>query len=78
MSPRPEHDVAEPGDTSVRLYLGDGRKAKKDPGYCEREGIGHAWEVMPWINLSYPPQSVRCCTNCGAKQTMRHTEPTWE
>ena len=58
--------------------LGNGHTARKDPGYCEREGIDHAWEVMPWVNASYPPQSVRACTNCGKRQTMRHTYPTWE
>ena len=58
--------------------LGDGRTAKKDSGYCEREGIDHAWEVLPIILTSLPSQSVRACTNCGKRQHMRHTEPTWE
>ena len=60
------------------VHLEGGRKAKKDPDYCDREGIDHAWEIAPWLQASYPPIAVRWCTNCGKRQSQRQALPVWE
>jgi hypothetical protein len=32
----------------------------------------HCWHDTPNILLSYPPQTVRVCCNCGVKDVIKH------
>jgi len=59
------------------LPLGDGRTAKKDPAYCEREGVDHCWETSkeerpPWMSSapSIHDPEVLVCTNCGSRKVV--------
>ena len=60
-------------DTVIRKEIA----AKKEAGWCEANGIDHAWEVQDYVLTTDPPQSVRICTNCGKRQYLQHTHPDW-
>lgn len=47
----------------------------KKPGWCEEQGIAHAWESGSTL-LSAPPIQTRQCANCGKVQWLR--QPKWE
>ena len=42
----------------------------KEPGWCEKEGVEHAWEFGGTIMMS-PPRETRWCVNCGKAQSKR-------
>lgn len=71
--------TAAVGTTST-VALGDGlyatsntviKKGIKPPktlGWCEEQGIHHAWEQQDYVLTTNPPQVVRICLNCGKTQ----------
>lgn len=52
---------------------------RKEAGWCEANGVEHAWEVQDYTLTSDPPQSVRICVNCGKQETRPNTvsRPDW-
>ena len=43
--------------------------AKKHIGWCEQQGIEHAWESGPTLAMN-PPIQTRRCKNCGKEQRL--------
>lgn len=39
----------------------------KQPGWCQEQGIEHAWEAGPALTCN-PPIRTRRCKNCGLNQ----------
>lgn len=56
------------------------KRAPKPEGWCDEQGIAHAWEVLPYVLTANPPMSVRECINCGKRQTRANVviEPEWK
>lgn len=56
------------------------KQPPKPKGWCDEQGISHAWEVQPYTLTTNPPQSVRTCVNCGETQTRVNyvIEPEWK
>ena len=48
---------------------------KKEPGFCEKEGIEHSWVNGPTLT-SNPPIPTRHCVNCGKQE--RLTPGQWQ
>lgn len=42
----------------------------KPPGWCQEQGIEHAYDDGPTL-MSNPPISTRICKNCGHRQFKR-------
>lgn len=55
--------------TTLRQSLG-----LKPKGWCEEQGVAHAWESGPTLTVQ-PPVSTRICKNCGKHQHQR--PPEW-
>lgn len=47
----------------------------KPKGWCEEQGVAHAWMDGPMLT-SNPPIATRQCANCGKRQHLRPGE--WE
>lgn len=45
----------------------------KPPGWCEKNGIEHAWESGPTLTTD-PPILTRICKNCGKSQHLPPVE----
>jgi hypothetical protein len=52
-----------------------GKLPLKTPGWCEANGIEHAWECGPTLTIN-PPIQTRYCVNCGKQQ--RLYAPQWQ
>jgi hypothetical protein len=52
---------------------------RKEAGWCETQGVEHAWVIQNYVLTTDPPQSVRICANCGKEQTRPNTvaQPEW-
>jgi hypothetical protein len=64
---------------SWRTDDGDQDYHDVEDGWCDANGVEHAWEVQGYTLTSDPPQSVRICLNCGKKETRANTVtlPEW-
>jgi hypothetical protein len=40
---------------------------RKELGWCEANGVAHAWTQGPTLTMQ-PPIPTRVCVNCGKKQ----------
>lgn len=47
---------------------------RKEAGWCEKEGVDHAWVEGATLTSS-PPIQTRICVNCGKRQWKN--EPQW-
>ena len=57
--------------TATALIQGGGIK---EPGWCDRNGIEHAWQSGPTLTCN-PPIQTRVCVNCGKRQQL--SSPAW-
>lgn len=57
-----------------------GKAPNKEVGWCDAQGVEHAWQVQDYTLTVDPPLAVRICQNCGARQTRptRAPEPEWK
>ena len=68
--------MANTSTSTVTIKVG----GLKGEGWCEANGVEHAWEVQDYILTTDPPQSVRICLNCGKRETRFNTVtyPDWK
>ena len=51
---------------------------RKHHGWCEEQGVDHAWQEQGYVLTTNPAQYVRICTNCGKEQRKAYVEPEWK
>lgn len=52
--------------TTSTVTLKGGRK---EPGWCDAQGVEHCWEAGPTLTVN-PPIQTRRCVNCGKEQRL--------
>lgn len=60
-----------PGATTHTVSLDIG--PRKEAGWCEANGVVHAWKDGPTLTVD-PPIHTRYCKNCGKQQ---HKREAW-